>query len=147
VGFTPDGPIDGYVTAEDTDPQNRHGMRRAHEQLSNKGTQAEAQAYADTYIALHSKLKPSSSLPADLIYDANRSPVFPEEVEGGRVVYIPDLLSAEESNPQAINEMCTWELAEVKWRDGYVSLSPGDLPTELDVLGAKWGLRDKAMGL
>lgn len=147
VGFTPDGTIYGYVTTQDTVSQGLHGMRRAYEQLSNKGTQVEAQAWADTYIALHSKLKPSSSLPADLIYDANRSPVFPEEVEGGKVIVIPDLQSAEESNPQTINEMCTWTLAEVKWKDGYVSLSPGDLPTELDVAIAKYAMRDKAMGL
>jgi hypothetical protein len=147
VAYTPDGVTYGYVTAQDTVSQGLHGMRRAYEQLSNKGTPTEAQGWADTYIALKSKLKPSSSLPADIIYDANRAPVFPEEVEGGKILYIPDLLSAEESNPQTINEMCTWALAEVKWKDGYVSLSPGDQPTELDVLGAQWGLRDKAMGL
>jgi len=145
VKYTSDGTTYDYKTAEDTASQALHGMRREYLEISGERSPTEAQGYVDTFIALKSKLKPSSSLTTDRVYDMQRNLVPFDEAQGGRIITLPDFLSAEEANPQTINELCTWPLAEIRYKDNRLSLSPGDLPTTLDTILAGYELRDKVL--
>ncbi len=139
--WTGDGSVYGYVTSEDTASQAIHGVRCRWETVPGKCTQAEAQQIADVDIALHSKLKPSSGITTDLVYTAKRQLVPVTCVPAGYVLRIPDLLSLAETmaDTDAINEICTWEMAETttKYDTGTIKLSPGTQPTELDSVLAR----------
>jgi hypothetical protein len=143
--YTPDGAIYGYVTAEDTDSQAIHGIRRAWESASSTCTPAEAQQLADTYIALNGKLKPSSSVTTDIIRNAQKQLITPFDCEAGKVLQIPDLITQEESVSvyNAINEYCTWQIAELTVNvDEFMgAFSPGNLATRLDTMLAQLEVR------
>jgi hypothetical protein len=145
LGYTADGSTYGYVVSENTTSQALHGMRRKWDGVSYKVSQTEAQALADTYIAEHSLLKPSSSLTTDIITNALKVQINPLDVEPREILYIPDLLATEETitGAAAINEICTWEICEIRWKDGRVAFSPGAQPTLLETMLAKYEARDR----
>ncbi len=144
-GYTPDGSIYDYVTAQDTSSQAAHGLRMNWDSVSYKISQTEAQALADTFIALHKDLKPNSSITTDVVKDVHKVLVPKGDIEPRNVLLIPDLLPTEETiiSAQSINEMQTWSIDEVKIKNGVVDLAPGGLPTKLDVLLAKYDMRDQ----
>lgn len=144
-GFTPDGSIYGYVTAQDATSQAAHGLRQVWDSVSYPISQTEAQALADTFIALKKDLKPNSSITTDIVMNQQKVLVPPGQVEPRKVLLIPDLLPSEETivSAQSINEMQTWSIDEVKLKGGKVDLSPGGLPTTLDVLLAKYDYRSR----
>lgn len=147
-GFTPTGSLYGYVTSEDSTSQTRHGVRKAWDSVSYKISQAEAQAIADTFIALHKDLKPNSALTTTIVHDVWKTLLPLGTLEPRAVLNIPDLLPTEETiqGAQGVNEMQTWNINEIKLsQDGKVSLSPGGLPTTLDVLLAGYDLRSRAI--
>jgi len=137
--FTGDGSIYGYVTAEDTESQERHGKRCYWGSVDGKCSEAEAQVIADTFIEQNARLRPSSSLTTDRVYNEMGGRIDPAEVRADGVVYVEQLLSAEETLEAGgtINESTTWEVAEVSYRDGLVTLSPGEPPDTVAVLIAQ----------
>lgn len=136
-----------YVTSEDTDSQQRHGKRCKWETISGICTEDEAQQAADVYISLHSKLKPSSSITTDRIRNRNKVFISPFDVEYGKILQVPDMLSDEENiyNAQVVNETSTWQMMEVAMNidEMNVSLSPGGAQTRLDVMLAKLEARSR----
>lgn len=144
-GYTPDGSIYGYVTSEDTTSQGTHGLRQVWDSVSYMTSQTEAQAIADTFIALHKDLKPNSSLTTDTVRDIFKVRVPKGQIEPRKLLNIPDLLSTEETiaSAQGINEMQTWSISEAKLTNQKIELAPGDLPTTLDVMLAKYDYRSR----
>jgi len=142
MAYTGDGSIYGYVTAQNDDSIAAHGPTMAWEQMPGLASEAEAQQAADLLVAEKGNLKPSSAITTDIVLDEYGVQIPNEEVEAGKVLYVRDLLSTEEAfaAAQGINDNCTWEVAEVKIRPEDpcpVTLSPGDLPTELGVMFAR----------
>lgn len=134
VAFSPDNSVYGYIVAFDQDSIDKHGKRSLY--LSIRGDETDANQVAATALANLKDLKPASALTTDIIHDAYGGLVPPEEVESNKVLHIEKLLSTEETieSAQSINESNTWEIAEVKYTGGKVTLSPGDADDTLDVL-------------
>jgi hypothetical protein len=146
-GYTPDGSLYAYVTSQNAASQSAHGLRMKWDSVSYAISQTEAQALADTFIALHKDLKPNSSISTDIVRDTRKLLVPRGQIEPRKVLLIPDLLPTEETivSAQGINEMQTWPINEVKMKGGKVSLAPGGLPTTLDVMLAKYDIRSRYM--
>jgi hypothetical protein len=140
VAYTPDGSVYGYVHpgnyagAKDDASIARHGKRVLY--LAIRGDESDARLVADVAIATLRGLRPSSSLTTDIIRDANGSPIDPAEVEPREVVHVEGLLSTEETVMSAsyVNESNTWEIAETKYSNAAVTMSPGEESETLDVL-------------
>jgi len=137
--YTGDGSVYGYVTSEDTDSQERHGKRCYWGSVSGKCGETEAQEIADTFIAQHKDLRPSSSLTTDKVHDRYGGRIDPEEAKADGVIYVERLLSTEETiaGDGVTNETTTWEIAEVSYKDGKVTFSPGEPPDTVAVLLAQ----------
>lgn len=140
VAYSPDGDIFDYIIAEDTTSQDNHGKRCAYYSIT--GDTDDAQQVADTVIAARKDLKASSALTTDIISDGSVL-IDPAEVEACKVLCVEDFLATEEmQNLPAVNEYNTWELAEVSYSNGKVTLSPGEEDDRIDILlkriGDKW---------
>jgi hypothetical protein len=144
--YSTDGSVYGYVTSEDTESQELHGKRCYWGSVSGMCSEAEAQEIADVFIEENKDLKPTSSLTTDKVYDRYGGKVDPEDVKAGNVVMIENLLPTEEaiSGDGVINEVSTWEIAEARYKDGKVSISPGDPLATVDVLLAQISNRSRS---